>query len=55
MVMPIAKITVRAGDKHYQIAAETGVAAYLTKPSLEANLLAHAKTFCAAVADTLAL
>ena len=53
MAMPIVMITSRAGDKHRQIAAEAGVDVYLTKPYLDADLLAHVKTLCAADADML--
>ena len=53
MAMPIVMITSRAGDKLRQIAAEAGVDVYLTKPYLDADLLAHVKTLCAADADTL--
>ena len=53
MAMPIVMITSRAGDKHRQIAAEAGVDVYLTKPYLDADLLEHVKTLCAADADML--
>ena len=53
MAMPIVMITSRAGDRHRQIAAEAGVDVYLTKPYLDADLLAHVKTLCAADADLL--
>ena len=53
MAMPIVMITSRAGDKHRQIAAEAGVDVYLTKPYLDADLLDHVKTLCAADADML--
>ena len=53
MAMPIVMITSCAGDKHRQIAAEAGVDVYLTKPYLDADLLAHVRTLCAADADTL--
>ena len=53
MAMPIVMITSRAGDKHRQIAAEAGVDVYLTKPYLDADLLTHVKTLCAADADML--
>jgi chemotaxis protein histidine kinase CheA/ActR/RegA family two-component response regulator len=55
MAMPIVMITSRAGDKHRQIAAEAGVDVYLTKPYLDADLLDHVKTLCAADADMLEL
>ena len=53
MAMPIVMMTPRAGNKHRQIAAEAGVDVYLTKPCLDADLLAHVKTIWAADADTL--
>ena len=53
MDLPIVMITSRAGDKHRQIAAEAGVDVYLTKPYLDADLLMHVRTLCAADADTL--
>ena len=53
MAMPIVMITSRAGDKHRQIAAEAGVDVYLTKPYLDADLLDHVRTLCAADADML--
>ena len=55
MAMPIVMITSRAGDKHRQIAAEAGVDIYLTKPYLDADLLDHVRTLCAADADMLEL
>ena len=51
--MPIVMITSRAGDRHRQIAAEAGVDVYLTKPYLDADLLNHVRTLCAAEADIL--
>ena len=53
MAMPIVMITSRAGDKHRQIAADAGVDVYLTKPYLDADLLSHVRTLCAADADLL--
>ncbi|MGB4115908.1 MAG: response regulator [Polaromonas sp.] len=55
MAMPIVMITSRAGDRHRQIAAEAGVDVYLTKPYLDADLLDHVRTLCAADADMLEL
>jgi chemotaxis protein histidine kinase CheA/CheY-like chemotaxis protein len=52
MNLPIVMITSRAGDKHRNIAAEAGVDVYLTKPYLDADLLNHVRTLCAADADT---
>ena len=53
MAMPTVMITSRAGDRHRQIAAEAGVDVYLTKPYLDADLLNHVRTLCAAEADIL--
>ena len=53
MDLPIVMITSRAGDKHRDMAAEVGVDVYLTKPYLDADLLAHVRTLCAADADLL--
>ena len=53
MDLPVVMITSRAGDKHRQIAAEAGVDVYLTKPYLDADLLNHVRTLCAADADVL--
>ena len=53
MDLPIVMITSRAGDKHREMAAEVGVDVYLTKPYLDADLLAHVRTLCAADADLL--
>ena len=55
MDIPVVMITSRAGDKHRSMAAEVGVDVYLTKPYLDADLLAHVRTLCAADADTLVL
>ena len=55
MAIPIIMITSRAGDKHRQIADEAGVDVYLTKPYLDAELLAHVRTLCSADADVLVL
>ncbi len=55
MDLPIVMITSRAGDKHRQIASEAGVDVYLTKPYLDADLLAHVRTLCSADADILVL
>jgi chemosensory pili system protein ChpA (sensor histidine kinase/response regulator) len=46
--MPVVMITSRAGDKHRKIAGEAGVDVYLTKPYLDADLLAHVRTLCQA-------
>ena len=51
--MPVVMITSRAGDKHRKIADEAGVDVYLTKPYLDADLLAHVRTLCAANTDIL--
>ena len=53
MDLPIVMITSRAGDKHRAIAAEAGVDVYLTKPYLDADLLMHVRSLCAADADSL--
>ena len=53
MDLPIVMITSRAGDKHREMAAEVGVDVYLTKPYLDADLLAHVRVLCAADADLL--
>ena len=53
MAIPIIMITSRAGDKHRQSADEAGVDVYLTKPYLDAELLAHVRTLCSADADVL--
>lgn len=45
--LPIVMITSRAGDKHRQMAADAGVDIYLTKPYLDAELLAHVRQLCA--------
>lgn len=55
MDLPIVMITSRAGDKHRNMAAQAGVDVYLTKPYLDADLLAHVRTLCAADADLLLL
>lgn len=44
--MPVVMITSRAGDKHRKIADEAGVNVYLTKPYLDADLLAHVRNLC---------
>ena len=44
--LPVVMITSRAGDKHRKIADEAGVDVYLTKPYLDADLLAHVRTLC---------
>ena len=44
--MPVVMITSRAGDKHRKIADEAGVSVYLTKPYLDADLLAHVRHLC---------
>ena len=49
--MPIVMITSRAGDKHRNIADEAGVDVYLTKPYLDADLLAHVRNLCQPAAD----
>ena len=49
--MPVVMITSRAGDKHRKIADEAGVNVYLTKPYLDADLLAHVRHLCQADAD----
>ena len=46
--MPVVMITSRAGDKHRKIADEAGVDVYLTKPYLDADLLAHVRHLCQA-------
>ena len=51
--MPIVMITSRAGDKHRKIADEAGVDVYLTKPYLDADLLAHVRRL-SSTADPLA-
>ncbi len=55
MDIPVVMITSRAGDKHRDMAAEVGVDVYLTKPYLDADLLEHVRSLCAADADTLIL
>jgi chemosensory pili system protein ChpA (sensor histidine kinase/response regulator) len=55
MDIPVVMITSRAGDKHREMAAVAGVDVYLTKPYLDADLLAHVRTLCAADADMLVL
>ena len=55
MDIPVVMITSRAGDKHRDMAAEVGVDVYLTKPYLDADLLAHVRTLCAADANGLVL
>ena len=49
--MPVVMITSRAGDKHRRIADEAGVNVYLTKPYLDAELLAHVRNLCNADTD----
>ncbi len=49
--MPVVMITSRAGDKHRKIADEAGVNVYLTKPYLDADLLAHVRNLCQADTD----
>ena len=39
--LPVVMITSRAGDKHRSMADQAGVDVYLTKPYLDADLLAH--------------
>ena len=51
--IPVVMITSRAGDKHRKIANDAGVDVYLTKPYLDADLLAHVRTLCAADTDIL--
>ena len=53
MSIPVVMITSRAGDKHRDVAAAAGVDIYLTKPYLDADLLGHVRTLCAAEADEL--
>ena len=50
--MPVVMITSRAGDKHRKIADEAGVNVYLTKPYLDADLLAHVRHLCQTDTDT---
>ena len=49
--IPVVMITSRAGDKHRKIADEAGVNVYLTKPYLDADLLAHVRHLCQAETD----
>ena len=48
MNIPVVMITSRAGDKHREVASAAGVDIYLTKPYLDADLLGHVRTLCAA-------
>ncbi len=41
--LPVVMITSRAGDKHRTLAQEAGVDVYMTKPYLDADLLAHVR------------
>ena len=53
MALPVVMITSRAGDKHRQMAEQAGVDVYLTKPYLDADLLAHVRTLCNADSEAL--